>query len=102
MSEPCKQEGAIGALGATVKGVQDVLEKIEEAQERFISILEKIAQQGEKINHLEQGHDILFERIRKIEINTAEDRVKVGGIMAAISVVISGVTAWVTGHFKGH
>lgn len=95
MSDPCKQEGAIGALGATVKGVQEALEKISEAQERFISILERIAQQGEKINHLEIGQDTLFNRVRSVEIKQAEERVKLGGIMAGISAATAFITAFV-------
>lgn len=95
MGEPCRQEGKIGGLEASVDTIQGTLE-------RFISVLEKISAQGEKIIHLEQGQDVLFDRVRKLELDATAEKVRVGGIMAGISVLVSAVTAWLFKHLGGH
>lgn len=91
MAEPCQQEGAIGRLEATT-------EQIGKTLERLGSVLEKIAAQGEQIQTLSKDQDVLFERVRGIELNVEREKVKVAGVMSVISVVVSACTAFVTKH----
>lgn len=93
--ENCKQEGKIGSLEATVGAIKDTLDKISEGQERFVTVLEKIAAQGEIINNLEAGQDTLFERVRQMEIKQEGARVRLGFVTGGLSIFISAVTAWV-------
>lgn len=93
MSDPCKQEGNIGCLKATVESIQKTLD-------RLGVVLEKIAAQGERISSLEDGQDTLFQRVRDVELKAEADRVKIGSIAALISTVIAAVVAAVVKHFS--
>jgi len=88
MSEPCKQEGTIGALVATVEGVEKNLE-------RFVVVLERIAAQGEKISHVEKDQNEIFARLRIVELNAEGERTRIAGMVAAIAIIFSCVTAWI-------
>jgi uncharacterized coiled-coil protein SlyX len=101
VGEPCKQEKAIGSLEATVEAIKETLEKIGESQERFIEVLEKIASQGTEIATLKANQNNLFERVRKVEIKVAEERVKIGGIVAGVSAAVSIATALIVKHLGG-
>lgn len=93
MGEPCQQAGTIGGLQAAVESIEKSLDRLSDGQDRFISILERIAAQGEKIDKLDVGQNVLFERVRSIEIHAEGERVRIGAIMAGISVITSAVTA---------
>lgn len=97
MSDPCKQEGNIGALQATVEAIKETLEKIGEGQERFVQVLEKIAAQGTEINTLKSGQNLLFERVREIEIKVEGERNKLAVITGGISAAISAAIAYFSG-----
>lgn len=95
MSEPCQQEGAIGRLEATTEAIGQTLEKLG-------TVLEKIAAQGTNIVHLQEGQNLLFTRVRDIELATESQKVRVGFIMSAISVISSAITAFLIKHFGGN
>jgi len=95
MSEPCQQENAIGRLEATTESIGKTLEKLG-------NVLEQIAAQGTTIIHLQQGQNILFDRVRDMELTNEAQKVKVGFIMTCISVISSAVTAFLIKHFGGH
>ena len=94
MGDPCKQEGNIGSLTATVDGIKQTLD-------RFVVVLEKIAAQGEKLAHVEHGQGILFERMRQVEIKAASERTKMAGMVALISVLLTGITTWLIKRIGG-
>lgn len=93
MGEPCKQEGAICGLQATVESIKDTLERLSVGQEKFILVLERIAQQNEAITTLQKQQDEIFERVRDVEVKAAAERVKTSTLVAAISLVVSTTTA---------
>jgi len=95
MSEPCQQEGAIGKLEATTHSIGETLKQLS-------SVLEKIASQGTTIQHLSEGQNILFDRVRNMELTAESQKVKVGFVMSLISIVSSAVTAFLFKHFGGH
>lgn len=99
--ENCKQEGKIGSLEATVEAIKDTLDKISEGQERFVTVLEKIAAQGELIKSLSDGQNNLFERVRQVEIKQETERVRLASLIGALSIVISAVTAWIAKVWEG-
>jgi len=101
MSDPCKQEGAICGLQATVESIKESLERLSDGQDRFIQILEKIAQQGEAITALKHQNDELFKRVRQVELDASAERVKIAGIVGAVSIIVSAVTAAIARHFWG-
>lgn len=99
--EPCKQEGNIGELKGTVEGIEKALDRLAEGQEKFITVLEKIAAQGSDIESLKKGSNELFRRVRDVEIKQEGERVKVGGIVAGVSVGVSAATAFLVKYFGG-
>ena len=71
MGTPCTQESTIGTMVKT-------LDCMEKSQERVIELLERVANQDARIEHLEEHKDkcvenaeILFERVRDLELNEA-------------------------------
>lgn len=94
MSEPCKQEGTIGELKATVDGIGKTLE-------RFVVVMERIAAQGEKISHVEHDQDQIFARLRKVELQAEGERTRVAGMVAAIAIIFSCATAWISKKLGG-
>lgn len=84
----------IGSLNATTKAIGMTLE-------RLGTVLEKISAQGAAIETLAKGQSVLFDRVREVELKAEGERVRVGAIMSGISVIISGVTAYVFNHLKG-
>jgi predicted transcriptional regulator len=101
MSDPCRQEGAICGLQATVESIKESLERLSDGQDRFIAILEKISQQSEAITTLQKQQDELFKRIRQVELDASAERVKVGGLVATITIIVSTVTTLVVKHLGG-
>jgi hypothetical protein len=95
MPEPCQQANAIGKLEATTESIGKTLDRLSD-------VLGKIASQGTKIDTLEDGQQILFNRFRDIELSAESQKVKVGIIMAGISAISSSVTVFVVKHFGGH
>jgi len=95
MSDPCLQEKAIGKLESTTESIGKTLE-------RLGTVLEQIAAQGTTIIHLQQGQNILFERVRQMEISNESQKVKVGFIMTGISVISAAVTSFLVKHFGGN
>jgi hypothetical protein len=95
MADPCKQEGVIGGLEATMESVAESLKDLKHGQERFITVLETIAAQGTKITKLESDTDGLYSRVRQVELEGAKADVKITGAAAFVSIVISAVVAYI-------
>ncbi len=98
MSDPCRQESSVATLQATVKAISHTLARMEEGQKKFIEVLERIAEQGQRIVNLEENatrneKDInaLFNRVRALEIAPGEEAsgTQRGIIMAFLSAVIA-------------
>lgn len=94
MAEPCRQEDKIDAIHLT-------LEDLKTSNRELMKLLTLIAEQGafikslqEKSTSQEKDTDNLFNRMRDIEIKVEGNRVKVGFIVTAISVFVSGIIAW--------
>lgn len=71
MSVPCTQE-------TTISHISKTLDRMERSQERLIELLETVSNQDARIEHLEEHTkkcaehaDILFERVRDLELNQA-------------------------------
>lgn len=94
MPDPCQQESAIGRLEATTDAIGKTLE-------RLGTVLERIASQGTQIDTLTKGQNLLFDRVRDMELSGEAQKVRVGFIMAGISVVASAFTAFIIKHFGG-
>lgn len=74
MAEPCKQEGPIAAISATLESVQKTQESQMEIHKETLRVLSTIAVQGEQINTMvrrqdkaEQDTQELFGRMRSTE-----------------------------------
>jgi len=98
MSDPCKQEGIIGELQATMDAIAGTLQEMRDSQKRFISLLEEIARQGEQIKSLiqrtdkvEKDVDGLFKRMRDVELAPGKQAsaTQMGLIAALISAVVA-------------
>ena len=92
--EPCRQEGAIGSLEATADAIKETLERLEKGQDRFIQILESIAQQGAKITRLEADVEHLYERVRVVECSAATQGTKIAGASAFLGMVVAATVAY--------
>jgi hypothetical protein len=71
MSQPCEQEQTINLMSQS-------LMRMEKSQEYIIDLLSRVANQSARIENLEdhkdtciKSTDILFERVRDLELNTA-------------------------------
>lgn len=71
MSIPCTQE-------TTISHISKTLDRMERSQEKLIELLETVSSQDARIGHLEEHTkkciehaDILFERVRDLELNQA-------------------------------
>jgi len=71
MSVPCNQE-------SNIEQISKSLDRMEKSQERVIELLEKVANQDARIDNLEEhkdicnhNADIIFERVRNLEITQA-------------------------------
>lgn len=98
MSEPCKQESIIGGQSEALKAIKETLRDIKDGQERFIHVLETIASQGTKIEKLEEDQEILFARVRKVELNAVEHGVKITAAAGFFSILVSAVAAFIIKH----
>lgn len=88
MSEPCQQAVPIAKLEVTTEQIGKTLEKLG-------TVLERIAEQGSRVETLEENQEILFDRVRKIEISAAKEQTKVGFLVTGISAGTSVITAFV-------
>jgi len=102
MEHSCSQERTIGEITATMESICGTLHDMKQGQNEFILILKDIAQQGEQIKSLFHGAEKtdknireLFQRINQVEIKAAEERIKVGGIVAGVSIISASLTAWI-------
>jgi len=100
MAEPCKQEDKITAINST-------LARLEDGNGRVLLVLERIAEQGafikslqEQANRQEKDTENLFKRMRDIEITVEGDKVKIGGIVAGVSLFVSAITAFIVKLWK--
>jgi cell division protein FtsB len=98
MGDPCKQEGTLGELQATIFAISTTLHEIKIGQERFIVVLEDIARQGEQIRSLtyrtdktEKDVESLYKRMRDAELAPGKQAsaFQTYGITAVISAVIA-------------
>lgn len=71
MSNPCEQEPVIQNISKT-------LERMEKTQDRLVELLEKVAKQDARLDHLEEHAernynelDGLYTRMREVELNQA-------------------------------
>ena len=95
MSEPCTQENRLNMIHST-------LADLKASNKELIRVLTIIAEQGafikalqEKAISQEKDTDVLYSRMRDVEIKVEGDTVKVGFLVTGISIFISGITAWV-------
>lgn len=94
----------IAAQGATIAGLSLRTSKAEkDLTEAFgvIRVLDQSAASKAEHNELEASHNALSIRVNHLEIKAEGEKVKVGFIVAFISVVCSGVTALIIKIFKG-
>lgn len=83
--EHCQQAVPIAKLEVTT-------EQIGRTLERLGNVLEKIAEQGARVETLEGNQEILFERLRSAEIKAAKEGAKVGFLVSGIAATVSAVT----------
>jgi len=81
----CLQAVPIAKLEVTTEQIGKTLEKLG-------NVLEKIAEQGEKVRSLEDNQELLFGRIRGVELTAAKEETKIGFIVAGIAAIISMLT----------
>lgn len=100
MSEPCHQEVRIHSISQT-------LDRLEDSNLRILGVIEKIAEQGafiralqEQSNRQEKDTDSLYTRMRDVEIRVESASVRLGFLVTAVSIFVSGITAWVVKSFK--
>ena len=101
MSDPCTQERSIGSLEATTEAIQQTLGKLEQGQEKFISILESIAAQGTRIGKLEKDTGEMFSRIRAVELDSNSHNVKIGVAGTLLGAISGTIAAFFVKHFGG-
>lgn len=87
----CTQEKTLGEHAST-------LEHIAKTLERFVTVAEKIAAQGERIIKLEKDSEIAFARLREIEMAPGKESqtVKHNIILALATVAGSFIVAFFT------
>ncbi len=90
----CLQSVPIAKLEVTT-------EQIGKTLERLGTVLEKLAEQGSRVGTLEENQEILFSRVRTIEIKAAREETKMGYLVAGISAVVSALTAVIIKFLKG-
>lgn len=101
MGDPCRQEGTIGELQATLDAVSSTLDEIKKGQAQFITLLQEIARQSEQIKSMVQRTDktekdvqCLFKRMRDVEL--APGKQASSTHMAVIAAVIAAVVAYIS------
>lgn len=102
MSEPCRQEGVLGGIGATLDALEGTMVEIKKSQDKFIEVLQTIASQGTTIKKQEIDIEGLYARVRRIELNAVEHGVKIAGAAGLISVIVSAIAAFIIRHFGSH
>jgi len=87
--QTCSKEGILGEHASTLKHISVMLD-------RFVNVAEKIAAQGEQLIELRRDNDILFTRIRALEMAPINDgsKVKHNIILAVATVVASYIVAF--------
>jgi 23S rRNA maturation mini-RNase III len=97
VGDPCKQEGNIGEMQATIEAISLTLHEMRSGQQRFIALLEDIARQGEQIRSIvyrtdktEKDVEGLFKRMRDAELAPGKQAstAQTYSIMAIISAGI--------------
>jgi septal ring factor EnvC (AmiA/AmiB activator) len=97
MSVPCNQEGSIAVLQAGNLSLMKAVERMEEAQKEFITLLKNIAQQQEqiktlfqRIDHLDTDVDVLYGRVRVLELNPGQlaSQLQLYGLSAIIAAAV--------------
>ncbi|HAR44679.1 MAG TPA: hypothetical protein DCS05_00495 [Nitrospiraceae bacterium] len=83
--EHCQQAVPIAKLEVTT-------EQIGRTLERLGNVLEKIAEQGTRVETLEENQEILFGRMRSAEIKLAKEQTKIGFIVTVIAAAVSAIT----------
>ncbi len=78
----CKQAVPIAKLETTTEQIGKTLEKLS-------TVLEKLAEQGIEVVTLKENQDVLFERLRKVELNLAQ----ITGAALFASALVSALTA---------
>lgn len=82
----CMQAVPIAKLEVTTEQIGRTLEKLG-------NVLEKIAEQGSRVDTLETDQDVLFERVRTIELRAAKEETKMGFFVSGIAFFVSAFTA---------
>lgn len=78
----CKQAVPIAKLESTTDQIGKTLEKLS-------TVLERIAEQSVEVGTLKDNQEILFDRIRKVELSLAQ----ITGVAIGASTVVSALTA---------
>ena len=91
----CTQEKILGEHESTLLHISRTLD-------RFVSVAEKIAAQGENIIDLRRDTDNLFSRVRDLEMAPGKEinTVKHNVIFAFITMIGSFIVAYFTRHIK--
>ena len=91
----CKQEKVIGTHDATLKHISMTLD-------RFITIAERIASQGEQLIDLRRDTDNLFSRMRELEMSPGKEglTIKHNIIFAIATIIGSFIVALFSRHIK--
>ena len=93
--QSCKQEKVIGEHNATLTHISQTLD-------RFVTVAERIAAQGEQLLDLRRDTDNLFNRVRELEMAPGRDSqiAKHNIIYAVLTMIGSFVVAYYTRHIK--
>ena len=95
----CLHERTIGALQASHEALKGSLDKIERAQQETVRILEKIAMHETRVDKLESDQEEVFQRLRKVELDTNSLSVKIGLYAAGIGAFIAAVISAFVKHY---
>lgn len=96
--DPCKQEAILAEHKVIISAISETLKEFKHGQQRFIEVLEKIAEQGQHIvnleangNRLQKDVNGLFSRVRDLEVEPGRQgkTIWIGAIMSVVTVVIS-------------
>jgi hypothetical protein len=68
--------------------------------EMFRIIMEDVRRINERLDENEKSHQEIRAAMAEIKIQHAGDRVKLGGIMAGISLFVAGTVTWIVAHLS--
>jgi hypothetical protein len=97
--EPCRQEGVLGGIEATLEALGGTMTDIKKNQDKFLEVLQVIASQGTTLKKQETDIETLYARVRKVELNAVEHGVKIAGAAGFFSLVITLIATFLVKHW---